>query len=527
MIITNKQGYAPNQRNRKSYFPFTNGMRSVEFKGVGANLAQNVTYKDGFVKKQEGISRFKTLPAGASVYNIGGFQKTDGTYQVLYAVKIGAVYKIRAVEEDDGTVVTPTGGAGDVDFTSDIFSFEQINALGAVGNYSATTPLYSWNGAALVAIANAPTLIRGLGRDGVRLATIDDTSAKFSGITVLSASDFTAGTGVNVSGTYSLSIRAPKAIVTAGMGVIVIGEVGSEAHKVIPNAASDNVSADTRLGNYNDRELGVLTNQQACMGKQYVWRVTNAGIMRTNPFNGETENVTDTGKIGRYWNEEYDSASATIGYDSEHETIVCVTKKGAQNDTAIVIDITQKELPISVKPGCYYSCVANINNKLYGGGSREAILDTLFDGTSTVSGTARIFRFIGEWDGLTSAMYWKVMKRLHIFANLSPEDEMTVKLYFDGDTSAVHTETFTTTDRAGSLDADAPYGMYVFGAGSADMETENNDDIRRSLFTKRFSTMCIEVYNNSVNEFEVYDISIEFKTKNKYFDSVSMPSNLF
>ena len=61
------------------------------------------------------------------LYAIGSFQKrTTGEYQLLYIIASGSKFKLRAYSTILGTTVTPTGGAGDVEFVGDAFSFAQL-----------------------------------------------------------------------------------------------------------------------------------------------------------------------------------------------------------------------------------------------------------------------------------------------------------------------------------------------------------------------------------------------------------------
>jgi len=334
--------------------------------------------------------------------------------------------------------------------------------------------------------------------------------------------------GVLSSAKYGTSIRAPRAIVTAGMGVIIVGETASEAHKVVPNNASDEISADTKIDNYNDRELGVQLNKQAVMGNSFVWRLTKEGIMRTNPFNGETVNVTDFGKMRRYWTTKVDTTDGSIGYDEENEQVVASVKVGGQNDTLICIDSTKEDMPISVKTSAYYASLGTINNQLYGGGSRDGTIDKLFLTRTESDAGNVVFRYISEWDELASQLYWKNFKRMFIAANLSPSSSMTVKIYFDGETDASYTETFTTQDTTEATSGDAPYGIYQFrGGGFVDLVEENSDEAGESKKTKRFSTVAIEIYENSGADFTVHDVIFEYKSKNKFYHSFTHKNVLF
>ena len=606
MVIRQPQtGYAPMQRQRKQLFPFKNGMRSSEFQGVGANRAENVWFEDGRLKKMYGEEVFKALSSVDGIVFLSGYQKDDGTHQVIYCFKESAgVYRFRVLDEDgnsvalgvetittgsgtvdatknspdivgtttsftsfftegnyidgmgdgriykvikitddthltldrpyEGTTITsasyrkvinPGGLSSDISFDSSEFDFETVLNNGFLSNYSSSNYLHRWNGESLAVVQSATPYIRGVARDGKRLAIIAQDGAEFS----QDAPDtvFRGGVGVTASGTYNTSIRSPRAILTAGVGVVIIGDTGSESHKVIPNNASDDVSADTKIDGYNDKEHGVDMAKKATMGKSFIWRVTPKGIMRTNPFNGETMNVTDVGKVRRYFDELWDTSNAAISYDETNEQIVCALKEGAQNDVLVCIDVTKEDMPISIKTQQYYSCLASINNKMYGGGSRDGVIDKLFTGQTNREQKGLTFKYITEWDELTNQMYWKLFKRLHIAANLSPNSSMTVKIYFDGATTPRYIKTFTTKDVTSSAGVDAPYGLYLFAGGAVDMGSQNTDVLGENKVTKRFSTVCVEVYENSGEPFELYDMILEYKTKNKFYHGGAHKNVLF
>lgn len=461
---------------------------------------------------------FRTNPGDGRIYRV--IKITDDTH-----ITIDRPYEGTTIEDTGYDKMVNPGGVTDPDFQSDEFSFETVVGSGFLSNNASSNYLYQWTGTAIAPVLNATPYIRGLARDGKRLAIITPDGAEFSQDTPTTV--FRGGTGVRVSGKYNTSIKSPRAIKSAGMGVIIIGETGTEAHKVITNAASDDVSADTKIDNYNDREHGVVLQKQVTMGKEFIWRVTPEGIMKTNPFNGQTVNVTDVGKIGRYW-ETWDISNSSIAYDENNEQVVCVVKEGGQNDTVVMIDASRDDMPISIKPSQYYNILATVNNQLYGGGSREGTIDKLFYGTTTITSDDIAFRYISEWMPLTNEMYWKLFKNLHISASLHPDSSMVVRIYFDGSTEASFEQTFTTVDTIGESGlTDFAYGMYIFGGSVEGFETANSDQIGESIKTKKFSTMCIEVYEKSSHKFKLHDIIVEYKTKNNFYHGLARKNVLF
>ena len=526
MTQANAQPGQPMKKLRKTYFPFKWLLRSQEFQGVGACLAENTYIQDGKLRKTRGQSVFKDTTTPAEILWMGEYEKSDGTFQILYAYLSGSIYLLRAIEEN-GTITTPTGGAGDVNFTSSNFDIAQLNTIGYVSNESATTPLYSWNGTLLTAISNAPASPKYVLVDGNRLCI----NKVFSGAITGTLTDFTAGTGAADNGDYAARGN-PVGGVEAGGGVILMSKMGAELHKVIPNNASDDVSAKTKIQGFNYTGLGIQNTHQIVAGKNFVYFFNSDGIFEMNPFDGTVLNLTDTGNIERRW-KELNRTNAFIEYDSKNDRVVVVAKQRGQNDTIIIVDTRIEQRPISYATAGFFSSIANVNNQLYGGSSHDARVMKIFDTFTDRDGGKLQFRYIIEWDALTNAMLEKRLRQFSIFANLNHESSFEAKLYKDGSHEPIATQTFTTTASLDSAKVGSvlgAYGKYVFNLGGGrDSATAdlNTDKMQKEKYNTKCSTYTLEIVENSFYDFQVYDILAEYKTRGKITHSLSMANSLF
>ena len=595
---------APTKMERKTYFPFKYMLRSAEYQGVGACLAENCYIDSGRLRKIKGQDVYLDTSTPDEIIWIHEYQKQDGTFQTLYAYLSGAVYKLRAIDSDGTTILTPgteiktqkTGtvdalqgsptisgtltsfttefavddwievdpgdgefyqiesitsdtimvlktnyagankvgsdiylveypyGEGDIEFTSSNFDMTQIGDYGYISNESPTTPGYQWNGVSLRSITNMPKNPKFIVRDGNRIAT----NKVFSGETVI---NFTDGSAVQSDGDYATSLE-PYGAVEAGAGIILFGKRGAESHKVIPNNASDNVSAKTKADGFSYTGLGVENTHQVCAGKNSVYFLNSEGINEMNPYTGQTVNLTDTGNIKRRW-EEYDLSNSFISYDEKNDRVVAVVKSRGQNDTMIVIDADKQEKPISMATGAFYSSMTNVNGTLRGGSSHDGRIVDVFETYTDRDGTTLQFRYIIEWDALTNPMLEKRLKRFAIFANLNPQSSFTVNLYKDGYHEPIKTETFTTTAATGTAKVGSTigeWGKYVFSLGgerdysSSDL---NSDKMKRVRKNTKCSTFALEIIENSFYDFTVNEIFLEYKTKGRLIRNQTMPNTLF
>ena len=512
---------------RKQYAPFSGLMRSTEFQGKGACLAENIVIDQGWLQKIKGLNIFTDTELDSIVWT-KEFKKSDDTIQTLIAYTVGSTYKIRALEEDlTADLTVPTGGAGDVAFTSRLFDMIQIGTHSYIVNYSTSTPMYSWNGAALTAITNAPTLGTYIEQDGNRVGV----NKKFSGAISGAMTDFTAGTGVAQGGDYAVDIE-PVGGVQAGAGIIIFGTTGANAVKVLPNASSDDVSAKNKIDTFTYTGLGITNTHQVIAGKRFVYFINSEGIHEMNPFNGNTSNLCDQGNIKRRW-ELIDTSNAFLTYDRTTDRVLVQIQQLGQLDTMVIVDLKQSDRAISFQPKSYLGAMAMVGTKLLGTDSNSGVLFEINKKYADSEGAPLKFRFNMEWDGVSSPLIEDKIKQFSFFTNLHPQSSFTAKLYLDGSKEVFREDTFTTTAalETGVIgSAIGTYGKYVLNLGGARAgatKSQSTDNISNLRKNAKISTFCLEITEESYFPFTVYDIIMEYKTKGKIIKQQIMPQTLF
>jgi len=419
-----------------------------------------------------------------------------------------------------GAVYAGAGGGGNgkrssTHYTSAVFSFEQIGAFLFIGNDAATFPLSRWNGSELTPTANAPDEVKFLTRDKNRIVAGEPRQTGFSGDAIASSNDWTAEALQHGEGVYKTEITVPKAGVNAGTGIIIAGEIGCDAQKVVPNSASDEISEDTSIDGFTSPERGVDGPNQLCAGKKgFCYKLNPEGIHEMNSFTGDSVNLTESGEIGRKW-EKFTTTNGIIVHDIKNEWIVACVQLGARNDTLIVIDISKDERPIFMVPNSYYSSLFISANELFAGSSSDGKIYKVFQDVRNT------FLYSNEWDGMDDEKRQKKIKFLEIFANVHPLSSFTVNLYIDGSDTPFWSQTFTVADAARAM-RDGEYEGYVFEAGGVDLSTAGVDYIKKNKPKAKFSTIRWEVVESSQYPFELLDMGITYKTKNKLIGEKSM-----
>ena len=601
MGVTNTQPIAPTPRKRKSLFPFKGLMRSVEFEGKGACLAENVVLDDGRLRKMKAPSLVMTR-AGIEGYrwmSEEGFE-IAGVYYDLYLIDSGLsgkyilemynlttgvttypqmaeadevaitgtftftnastavsatsgafstelavgdyIYsdgeysdgvRIASITDDDNLVLESAyGGAGasavgklaTKHFTTTELHFRQLGDEGYLATYEASNNGMSFDGTTLTVIANFPTLARYLLLDGNRLACNELASGAISA----TMTDFNAGAGVLAKKTYSTSLKANGGIETSS-GIILMADLGGDLQKVIPNAASNDVSAETKLDSFNYTGQGIQNSRQIIMGKDFAYIINTLGIIEINPYTGESKILTDQGNIGRRW-KDYDVSTSVLRYDSKNNRIVALVKDVGQYDTMIVVDLDEGRA-VSVQPNSYVECIANINNQLYGGSSQDGKLLKLFNSYSDRDGNKLALRWVGEWDALEGIGTENILKQILIHANLNSKSEMIVKLYKNGSHEPIKTETFAGSSSQETQGASifGVMGKYLFGLGGSrtTVAQEATDLIRKVKKSTRIVSYTLEIYESSVYNFSVYDVIVEYKSRNRLSREKVQPNALF
>ena len=501
------------------------GLTTVPFFGVGEQIVENMRIESGFYRKMFGNSEFVDLVGESSVIQnillVEEYQKADGTFQTIVAFRASTgadTFKIRAIEED-GTITTPTGGAGDIAFDSSIFGWIQIGLVGYVSNKVAASTsenLFSWNGAALTAVSNAPDNPDFIARDGQRIALGAEGVMSFSQKSTTALSSFTGGTGVNADGNYNVSNpgRQTGAISAAG-GLVILFERGAELHAIADDGTQilgeTRISAQTGSGGWNYNGNGIKNNFQLDGDGNFLYIVNTDGLIRINPLTGRSENlVEDNGAIEEIW-KGLDPEDLIVEY-SPKDLLVCVAAKDlgeAVNDKLICWDVKNEKFYVKTNPSAFRLGV--VNNQLQAGEQSGNRVFDVFDEDSFDDGeggtyTARVVR---EWDSLGGPTNEKRLQRLITYMNINPDSAADVNVYLDGFNvvvDAYRVEEDDIDDISGLLGA---YGDYVVASGTPD-PTDNTDVVKAEYFTELFGTISIEVTEESQLDFRFYNYNLHY-----------------
>jgi len=492
--------------------PFS-GMSTVEDVGIGEQVVENLRISSSRYTKMFGDSLFKDLGNGAQILNIFEFKKSDGSFQICVTFAEGAFFRFRAIESD-GTVITPTV---DVDFTSDTFDFVQLGAFGYLSNNSATTQLYSWDGAALTAIANAPANIEFLSLIGRRLVAGANDLFDFSARLVLSPvlTDWNA-VGLDGNSVYNAgNVGKPTAAVAAQGQTVAFWIDGSEMHGIFPNNAGDNLSGETKVPGYNSQK-GAVNKKRVVSTPNNIYVVDSEGLWEINPFSGVSINlVANAGKLEKYW-ETFDFTDSQIIYSPKEEMVLISIREQGEgtNSKLVCYDLDNKAFYIKTRVFAFSLGV--IDNQVYAG-DYVGRLFKVFDETtfSDNSGMDIKCRLITEWSGITSPVFFKSFVKAGFFGNVSPDSSLVFNLFEEGDVrTSVVSRTFNAADISDTSSVIELMGKYEMSIAKAD-ELSNSKVIRRTRFINRFITYCVEITEESSENFKINSIYLGYSTRNK------------
>ena len=603
MALANPTQVPAKARGRKSLFPFTRLLDSVENEGKGAALANNVLSKNGQLIKMKSLSLEFTRASKEGIRQQFGFKNSSSQYNDVYlidsslsgkyilemynlsteattypilaeaneiavtgtvtftgastAVSAAAdgafttelavgdyIYldgeysdgvRIASITDDDNLVLESayggTGGAGSAKsatkhFTTKKVYFRQLGDEAYIASFEATNNGMSFDGTTLTYISNFPTYARYLLLDANRLAVNELASGSISAV----MTDFNAGAGSAAKKSYATGMVANGGIETSA-GIILMADIGGELHKVIPNNASDGVSAETKLNSFNYTGPGIKNTYQIIMGIDFCYIINKKGIIQINPALGTSRILTDEGNISRRW-VDYDVDDAIINYDSADNKIAALVKDIGQYDTLVIADLDEKRISISTQPNSYLESLVNINNQLYGGSSNNGKVFKMFDSFSDRDGDALQMRWILEWDALEGITTEDVLQQILIHGKVNSRSKITAKLYKNGSKEEIFSEEFTgsssqETQQSGVIGTS---GFYVFGLGGRRVEVaeESTDIIKKLKKRANIVTYTLEILEESVYDCRVYDVIIEWKKLTRRFtrDTVQ-PNTLF
>ena len=336
----------------------------------------------------------------------------------------------------------------------------------------------------------------------------------------------TGATGANASGDYNCGLSVSTAVIEGGAGVVIFGRNGAEAHWVQPNNASDEVSSRTKIESFNYQGTGVINERFVCSTGSSIIFMNKDGVFEMNPFTGQSVNLVDDGKIKRYWDEQIDIEFGFVSYDPETDTIIAqVSLNSPQNNTLICFARREGNPPYFID-NHYLAHIGNVGGGLVGGSNSTGETFNLFMGYSITEGGTGKARYVTEFDGLGQVHEEKTLYSVTAVLGVSPTANVKVRAYFDNELSASFEKTYTPQDLT-TLNEDAVYGEYVFALGAVDLVQERIINGQNVKANSRFSTIAIEIIEESDANFEIYDIILEYKRTGRLSKTISLKNNLF
>ena len=509
----------------------TGGMKTTPYFGVGMQNVENMQFEANYLKTQSGVSSLKDTTE-AKILEVFRFQKEDDTYQILYIIVDGSSFKLRAVEIDDQTIVTPSGGAGDVAFSTSGFHFVQLGKTGYLGNNNQTTPLYNWDGTTLIAVTMGagvnPLQIDALWADGKRLGASDKSQGAnfFSGVAGVITSWLT-GTGGAVSGIYDSTREIPTAGIDIAGITAQFTQSSSKGHKVQETNDGSAIFVTTSVQGWNS-DVGVTDNFKVTKSVNFIYAVNTEGLHQISPLTGKSKNlIANSGAIKRYW-DTFDVSTARVEYSAKEE-MVCITVKDTGDATSDKLVLYHETYDaFYFKTNLFLTSMTVAGDQMYGGDALGGNVWKVFDdSTNTDSSGAAIFqRVVTEWDGYDDTKFEKKLKKTSGHASVFPNDSMIVTSYTDGffDVSA-KSVIYTGVDVTDTSETSATAAEYQHALGTPDTDS-SSDLIRRNRSKGKFSTACVEITNTSANEMRIYSILTEYKSKGKLAKNRNLANQL-
>jgi len=493
-------------------------MRGADFSS-GANYQSNLSQDSGVLEKVKQNTPFVDASDFSAIQYIGEFITSTGEKQALYFGLIDAELKLRAVEED-GTILTPTGGLGDFVF-SGLITTRQVGTDVIIG-YDGGNKL--WDGEAIT--ANGDEEVISQARDGGRVGYINtDGKAKFTDNTPTSG--FTGGTGANANGDYNCGIPIATAIVEGGTGVIILGERNAEAHWVQPNNASDEVSSRTKIESFSYLGEGVTSERFVCSTGETLGLLNKSGVHEMDSYSGRTTNLIIGGKIERYWKERVDMTNGFIFYDRTNDWLIAqVALDSPQNNVFLAFNRKEKGMPPFIIPEQYLSHAGVVGEDIIGALNAGGETFKLLDSYSIPDGTTSKSRYITEFDGLGTMQEDKNLLSVTAITDVNPDAILKMKVYFDNETVPSLEKTISIKDLT-VPDGNAAYGEYVFAVGASDLVKEKVVRGEKVKAGMRFKTIAVELWEESSDNFKVYDILLAYKATGRLSQTMSLKNNLF
>lgn len=526
-----------NNDNRRYYGisdgGFSRGMNTDPYTGQGFQVAEGVKRNNGRMVKLPGESLFKDFGDGNRIVDIFEYQKSDGTYQWVCFIDDGTNTKLRAVTSD-GTVVTPSGGAGDVAFDSDNCSFIQISLTGYVTS-KAVNKLYTWDGTTLTATSDTFTNgIDFLTKEGRRVVYGIDGNINFSRADTNPLTTVSGGTADLVNGNYTPNLSGLAIGAFSGStGTLIAFNSGFELHNIISLDDGSGLRPDTRDKNFQYRGEGITSKDHFTFGAYYGYAVTRAGIIRIDPQTGRSENLLEEeGKNKSYRIREYfdsfNKTTASIKYDMTEQMVVITmnTNQTGVNDICILYHEPTGDFLIEKRN---YDSLALVGQKLYGGSSVDGKVMQVFD-RDTFSdgyGNTRRARLILEWDSVNGMDQTVIPIDFLAFFKAHSSSSVRINLYINGDTdNVVASFSNTPDDLVDSSSLVSVLGEYILGTGKSDDES-SSDFVSKDGFNLPFKSYCWEIIEESTKDFVLNNVIMEWSQGWEIYKDTSFSNKQF
>jgi hypothetical protein len=432
-------------------------------------------------------------------------------------------YRFRAITEA-GVVVVPTGGAGDVIFTSEIFGYVQIALTGYVTNKvtdASGKNAFSWDGEALTTMTNVADNPEWAGSEGRRLIVGAGGVVHYSRADNNPVTSFTGGADVNTEGQYRVNQPGiPTGYVNTGTGTLLGFTTGVERHNIRELDVGGGLFIETRSREFSYTGPGVIKPEHITKGSYFVYILATDGIIRVNPVSGNNPKTgkvdhlidDDTGKIKDYW-QLFDINKAQITYSPKEEMIIATLATDDVQSNDLLVCYHEPTGAITFKVNSNFRSLAVVNRQLYGGSAVDGKVHKVFDdGTfQNGSGGDTQFRIINEWDAVTSMQQEKVIIDILAAINTAPDIPLTLNVYVDGFTDdPLFSLTFTADDVDDTSSLVSVLGKYIMGIGDPD-EPSNTEKLQRIQGGEPFKYWCWELIEESQSGLIARDVQILYE----------------
>lgn len=263
------------------------------------------------------------------------------------------------------------------------------------------------------------------------------------------------------------------------------------------------------------------------MTDEKIYFINRDGLFEMDPFTGETKNLIEgAGSIARYF-ATYETDTAFLTY-SPKERMVLVSLRQTGDS------VNDRLLCYHVPMGAFYlkknilaSCMSVVDNQVYAGSATTGEIFQVFDEsryTNSAGGATRA-RALLEWDGIDEIKQTKTLKVMGMVVSLNPNSSLMTKVYKDGFTEAVTSNTETVTSlEVGCIVGEL--GEYQLALGEPN-DNLNTSKLLRFPQSERFASVAVEVSEESIYNFELHSLLLEVLTSEKLIPAQQMSDGLF